>query len=85
MANPRLLMLDEPSLGLAPIIVEGVDKVITELHQAGLTVVLVEQRVDLALSLASRGYVLETGRIALQDSAAALLSNSDIKRAYLGA
>ncbi len=85
MANPRLLMLDEPSLGLAPVVVEGVAKVIAELHAAGLTVVLVEQHVDLALSLASRGYVLETGRVVMHDSAAALLGNPEIKRAYLGA
>jgi branched-chain amino acid transport system ATP-binding protein len=85
MANPRLLMLDEPSLGLAPVIVEGVAKVIRDLHRSGMTVVLVEQHVDLALSLAGRGYVLETGRVVMQDTAQALLVNPEIKKAYLGA
>jgi branched-chain amino acid transport system ATP-binding protein len=84
MSTPRLLMLDEPSLGLAPIVVDALADVISALHREGLTILLVEQRVDLALKLANRGYVLETGRIALQDSAAALLQNPQVKQAYLG-
>jgi branched-chain amino acid transport system ATP-binding protein len=84
MSTPRLLMLDEPSLGLAPIVVDALADVISALHRDGLTILLVEQRVDLALKLANRGYVLETGRIALQDSAAALLQNPQVKQAYLG-
>jgi branched-chain amino acid transport system ATP-binding protein len=84
MSTPRLLMLDEPSLGLAPIVVDALADVISALHRDGLTILLVEQRVDLALKLANRGYVLETGRVALQDSAAALLQNPQVKQAYLG-
>jgi branched-chain amino acid transport system ATP-binding protein len=84
MSAPKLLMLDEPSLGLAPLIVEGLATVIRELHRAGLTVLLVEQNVHLALELADRGYVLETGRVLLEDRAAALLENTQVKRAYLG-
>jgi branched-chain amino acid transport system ATP-binding protein len=84
MSTPRLLMLDEPSLGLAPIVVDALADVISALHRDGLTILLVEQRVDLALKLANRGYVLETGRVTLQDSAAALLQNPQVKQAYLG-
>ncbi len=84
MAAPRLLMLDEPSLGLAPIVVDALGDVISALHRDGLTVLLVEQRVDLALKLANRGYVLETGRVVLEDTASALLQNPQIKQAYLG-
>ncbi len=84
MSTPRLLMLDEPSLGLAPIVVDALADVISALHREGLTILLVEQRVDSALKLANRGYVLETGRVALEDSAAALLQNPQVKQAYLG-
>ena len=84
MSSPKLLMLDEPSLGLAPVVVDSLGDVIHQLHQEGLTVLLVEQRVDLALKLADRGYVLETGRVVLHDRAAALLENPMVKQAYLG-
>ncbi len=84
MARPRLLLLDEPSLGLAPIVVDTLADTIKELHAAGITILLVEQRVDLALRLADRGYVLETGNIVLEDKAAALLADPRVQQAYLG-
>jgi branched-chain amino acid transport system ATP-binding protein len=84
MSNPKCLMLDEPSLGLAPIVVDTLADTIKELHAAGITILLVEQRVDLALRLADRGYVLETGRIVLEDAAAALLADPRVQQAYLG-
>lgn len=84
MSAPKLLMLDEPSLGLAPVVVDSLGDVISQLHKEGLTVLLVEQRVDLALRLADRGYVLETGRVVLHDRASALLQNPMVKQAYLG-
>jgi branched-chain amino acid transport system ATP-binding protein len=84
MSNPKCLMLDEPSLGLAPIVVDTLADTIKGLHAAGITILLVEQRVDLALRLADRGYVLETGTIALEDTAAALLADPRVQQAYLG-
>jgi len=84
MANPLFLMFDEPSLGLAPVIVDQLADIIVALHREGLTILLVEQRVDLALRLADRGYVLETGQIVLQDRAEALLADPRVKKAYLG-
>jgi len=84
MSAPRFLMFDEPSLGLAPIVVDALAGVIRNLHRDGLTILLVEQRVDLALALADRGYVLETGRIVLEDRAAALFENPMVKQVYLG-
>jgi branched-chain amino acid transport system ATP-binding protein len=85
MAAPRCLMLDEPSLGLAPIMVDTLADTIVALHKSGLTILLVEQRVDLALRLADRGYVMETGRIVLEDRADALLADERVREAYLGA
>ncbi len=85
MANPRCLMLDEPSLGLAPIMVDTLADIITTLHGEGLTILIVEQRIDLALRLAERGYVMETGRIVIEDSAKALLDDPRVRQAYLGA
>jgi branched-chain amino acid transport system ATP-binding protein len=85
MAAPRCLMLDEPSLGLAPIMVDALADTIVSLHRSGLTILLVEQRVDLALRIADRGYVMETGRIVLEDKAAALLADERVREAYLGA
>jgi branched-chain amino acid transport system ATP-binding protein len=85
MSEPRLLLLDEPSLGLSPRMSEEVLSVITELRGHGITIVLVEQNVQNALSVADRAYVFETGRVVAQDSAAALLGNADLLKAYLGA
>lgn len=85
MSRPRLLLLDEPSLGLAPLLVKSIFQTIREINQKeGVTVLLVEQNARAALAIAHRGYVMETGRIALTDSASALLSNPDVKKAYLG-
>jgi branched-chain amino acid transport system ATP-binding protein len=84
MARPRLLMLDEPSLGLAPLYVERVVEIMRTLNTRGISILLVEQRAHTALRIAERGYVLETGRIVLEDEGARLLENEDVKRAYLG-
>jgi branched-chain amino acid transport system ATP-binding protein len=84
MSAPTLLMLDEPSLGLAPLVVDTLADVIRSLHREGLTILLVEQNVHLALELADRGYVLETGRVILADGAGDLLENDLVKQAYLG-
>lgn len=84
MANPNILLLDEPSLGLSPILVKSIFAVIRKINRSGVTIVLVEQNARLALKLADRGYVLEVGRIVLEDSAAALLANPDVIKAYLG-
>ncbi len=84
MAEPKLLMLDEPSLGLAPIIVDEMFKVIKEINSTGVTVLLVEQNTHHALSLASRGYVLEAGRLVLSGTGQELLANEAVKKAYLG-
>jgi branched-chain amino acid transport system ATP-binding protein len=85
MSRPRLLLLDEPSLGLAPIVIQQIFAIIEQLREDGVTVFLVEQNANQALRLADRGYVLENGRIVLQDSGAALLANPEVRRAYLGA
>jgi branched-chain amino acid transport system ATP-binding protein len=84
MCRPRLLLLDEPSLGLAPLVVREIFSIIRELHAAGVTILLVEQNANLALQHADRGYVLESGRIAVTGPAAELLLNTDVRRAYLG-
>ena len=84
MSRPRLLLLDEPSLGLAPLLVREIFKTIREINQRGVTVLLVEQNAHMALSIAGRGYVLETGRVRFEDEARRLLENEDVKRAYLG-
>ncbi|WP_459474040.1 ABC transporter ATP-binding protein [Pseudomonas sp. No.117] len=84
MSQPRLLLLDEPSLGLAPIIIQQIFEIIEQLRQDGVTVFLVEQNANQALKLADRGYVLENGRIVMQDSGAELLANPDVRKAYLG-
>ncbi len=84
MSHPKLLMLDEPSMGLAPILVQQIFDIIRELNASGTTILLVEQNAQMALSVAHRGYVLETGQIVLSDTAANLLQNDDVKRAYLG-
>jgi branched-chain amino acid transport system ATP-binding protein len=84
MANPRLLLLDEPSMGLAPVLVEQIFDTITDINRQGMTILLVEQNAAMALSIAHRGYVLETGSIALAGTAAELSENADVRRAYLG-
>ena len=84
MSNPKLLMLDEPSMGLAPILVEQIFDIIKELHKAGTTILLVEQNAQAALSVANRGYVLETGKIVTTGTGAELLASPAIKKAYLG-
>jgi len=84
MSNPKILLLDEPSLGLAPILVKTIFQTLKQINQAGLTLVLVEQNARMALKIAHRGYVLEVGNIVLQDSAEALLANQDVQSAYLG-
>ncbi len=84
MAKPALIMMDEPSTGLAPLIVKDIFQIITKLREAGNTVLLVEQNAVAALGIADRGYVMETGKIILQGSSEELLMNKDIQRAYLG-
>lgn len=84
MSHPKLMMLDEPSMGLAPILVEQIFDIIKELHKAGTTILLVEQNASMALEVADRAYVLETGRIAMSGTGAELASSDDIKKAYLG-
>jgi branched-chain amino acid transport system ATP-binding protein len=84
MAHPRLLLMDEPSMGLAPILVEGIFDTVKEINKEGTTILLVEQNALMALSIASRGYVLQTGQIVLQDSAANLQANEMVQKAYLG-
>jgi len=84
MADPKLLMLDEPSLGLAPLMVEEVFRVVKEINALGVTVLLVEQNTQHALALSSRGYVLEAGRVVLSGSGEQLLANTDVRKAYLG-
>jgi branched-chain amino acid transport system ATP-binding protein len=85
MARPRLLLLDEPSLGLAPLIVQQIFNIIKKVNKENnTTIFLVEQNANMALKIAHRGYVLETGRISMTDNADKLLSNEDVKKAYLG-
>ena len=84
MARPKLLMLDEPSMGLAPIFVEKIFEIIREINEQGTTILLVEQNALMALDAAQRGYVMETGRIALHDDAKALRQNEQVQKAYLG-
>ncbi|MDE6921940.1 MAG: ABC transporter ATP-binding protein [Oscillospiraceae bacterium] len=84
MSNPRLLMLDEPSMGLAPILVEQIFDIIRQLHKAGTTILLVEQNAQMALSVADRGYVLETGKVVATGAGAELLRDEAVKKAYLG-
>jgi len=84
MAKPKLLMLDEPSMGLAPQVVERVFEVIAAVNKEGIPVLLIEQNAQMALTSASRGYVIETGEIVLEDEAKALLGNDQVRKAYLG-
>ena len=84
MSRPKLMMLDEPSMGLAPILVEQIFDIIRELHQSGTTILLVEQNAQMALSVADRAYVLETGRISMAGDARDLLADDNVRKAYLG-
>jgi branched-chain amino acid transport system ATP-binding protein len=84
MAHPKLLLLDEPSMGLAPILVEQIFKIIQDINAEGTTVLLVEQNALMALGIAKRGYILQTGEIVLADQSAALADNPEVKKAYLG-
>ena len=84
MANPRILLLDEPSMGLSPLLVSEIFDIIQEINKQGVTILLVEQNAKKALSIANRAYVLETGRIVKEDDAQALLHDEAIKKAYLG-
>ncbi len=84
MSRPRLLMMDEPSLGLAPLLVKEIFRIIKEINQQGVTILLIEQNANAALRIADQGYVLETGRIVLQGSGQELLANQQVKAAYLG-
>ena len=84
MSKPKLLMLDEPSMGRAPILVEQIFDIIKELHGAGVTILLVEQNAQMALSVADRAYVLETGKISKEGPADELLHNDAVRKAYLG-
>jgi branched-chain amino acid transport system ATP-binding protein len=85
MANPKLLLLDEPSMGIAPILVERIYETIAEINRQGTTILLVEQNANFALGVSKRGYVLETGSVALDDDSESLRDNPDVQRAYLGA
>ena len=84
MSKPKLLMLDEPSMGLAPLLVEQIFSIIEELNAAGTTILLVEQNARMALSIAHRGYVLETGNIVTTGTGKELLTNDSVRKAYLG-
>ncbi len=84
MSQPRLLLMDEPSMGLAPILVEQNFEIIKQVHEAGVSVLVVEQNANVSLSIADRGYVLQTGNVVLADRADALLENEELKKAYLG-
>jgi branched-chain amino acid transport system ATP-binding protein len=84
MMSPELLMLDEPSLGLAPIIVEEIFELIAKIRETGKTILLIEQNASMALSIADRGYVIETGKVKLEGSGKSLLNNPEVKKAYLG-
>jgi len=84
MGRPKLLLLDEPSMGLAPVLVEQIFAIIRDINSQGTTILLVEQNAQMALQVASRGYILQTGKIVLADSSAALAANEQVKKAYLG-
>jgi branched-chain amino acid transport system ATP-binding protein len=84
MARPKVLLMDEPSMGLAPILVAQSFEIIQQINEAGTTVFVVEQNANMALSIADRGYVLQTGQIVLADTAEALLANPQMRQAYLG-
>jgi branched-chain amino acid transport system ATP-binding protein len=84
MAEPRLLLLDEPSMGIAPILVERIYETIAEINRQGMTILLVEQNANFALDVSARGYVLATGQVVLSNSASALRDDPEVQKAYLG-
>ena len=84
MSRPKLVLMDEPSMGLAPLLVKEIFSIISEINAAGTTILLVEQNAHLALSIADRAYVLETGRVVLQGDAKELASSEEVRKAYLG-
>src|SRR5437016_4557911 len=84
MAKPKLLLMDEPSMGLAPILVERSFEIIAQVHESGVAMLVVEQNANVSLSIADRGYVLSTGRMVLEGKASALIENEDLRKAYLG-
>ena len=84
MANPRILLLDEPSMGLSPLLVQEIFDIIQDIHKEGMTILLVEQNAQMALSVADRAYVLETGRVVMDGTGAELLTNERVRSAYLG-
>jgi branched-chain amino acid transport system ATP-binding protein len=84
MARPKLLMLDEPSMGIAPILVQRIYETIIEINKSGVSILLVEQNANYALDISNRGYVLETGRIVLKGESSALRDDPEVQRAYLG-
>jgi branched-chain amino acid transport system ATP-binding protein len=84
MSRPKLMMMDEPSLGLAPLIVRDIFSIIKEINKNGVTILLIEQNANMALKTADRGYVLETGRVKIEGTGAELLANEEVKKAYLG-
>ena len=84
MSRPKVIMMDEPSLGLAPLVVKGIFDIIKEINKKGVTVLLIEQNANMALKTADFAYVLETGRITLSGTGAELLTNDEVKKAYLG-
>lgn len=85
MSKPKLVVMDEPSMGLSPLLVKEVFHIIKKMHQSGITILLVEQNAKMALSIADRAYVLETGKIVMEGSAKELLNEPRVKKAYLGA
>lgn len=84
MARPKLLLLDEPSMGLAPLVVKDIMSTVSELRESGVTILMVEQNARASLTISDRAYVLETGRVVLQGPSDELMDDSDVKRAYLG-
>ncbi len=84
MSRPKLMLMDEPSMGLAPVLVERNFEIIKQVHESGVAILVVEQNANVSLSIADRGYVLQTGRVVLADEASALLAHEDLKKAYLG-
>ncbi len=85
MVNPKMLLMDEPSMGLSPILVKEIFRIISSLHDNGITILLVEQNAKIALSISSRAYVLETGAIVMSGNAADLMEDDRVRKAYLGA